>query len=107
MSAPRDFRALHDSLAKKYADEGRLVEAGFAAMCVAILPTDLTQDQVSDMRLAYMAGAQHLFASIMACLDPGSEPTRDDMRRMTLIDTELRAFDAEMKLRLAKVGGSA
>jgi hypothetical protein len=107
MSTPQDFRAVHDALAKRYADEGRLVEAGFATMCVAILPPDLTQDQVSDMRLAYMAGAQHLFASIMACLDPGSEPTLDDMRRMTLIDKELRAFHAEMKLRLAKVGGSA
>jgi hypothetical protein len=98
---------VHDALAKKYADEGRLVEAGFAAMCFAILPPDVSQDQLSDMRLAYMAGAQPLFASIMSCLDPGSEPTLDDMRRMTLIDKELRAFDAEMKLRLAKVGGSA
>ena len=107
MSGPQDPRAVHDALAKRYADDGRMVEAGFAALCFAVLPPDVSQDQLSDMRLAYMAGAQHLFASIIACLDPGSEPTRDDMRRMTLIDNELRAFDAEMKLRLAKVGGSA
>jgi hypothetical protein len=54
-----------------------------------------------------MAGAQHLFASIMGILDPGREPTARDMARMSMIANELDAFTQEMKARLAKGAGAA
>ena len=56
-------------------------------------------EQLHEMRLAFFAGAQHLFASIMSVLDPGSEPTDADMERMSNIDTELRAFIQDFELR--------
>lgn len=100
-------RAAHDTLIKKLADSGKLLEAGFTAMRILIVPPGASEGQVSDMRIAYMAGAQHLFASLMAMLDPDKEPTMADMRKMSLIDAELRAFEGELKLRAARTGGSA
>jgi hypothetical protein len=100
-------RAVHDVLIKALVDKGKLIEAGFLAMRVQIIPADASPGQVSDMRIAYMGGAQHLFASLMAALDPDKDPTPNDMRRMALIDAELRAIEGELKLRAARVGGSA
>lgn len=100
-------RAAHDALAKKLADQGRLIEAGFIAMRAAIIPPDASETQVSEMRTAYMGGAQHLLATMMAVLDPDSDPTPADLRRMSLIDLELRAFAKELELRVAHPGGSA
>jgi hypothetical protein len=53
--------------------------------------------QISEMRKAYFFGAQHLFASVLNMLDPGSDPTDKDLRRMDLLEQELKAFVAEMQ----------
>lgn len=104
---PEQQRAVHNALVKKLSDEGKVIEAGFVAMRAAIIPATASEGQVSDMRIAYMGGAQHLFASIMTMLDPEADPTAEDLRRMSLIDAELRAFEGELKLRAARTGGSA
>jgi hypothetical protein len=92
---------IHDALLKKLADEGRIIEGGFQAMRIAVIPPNAPQAQVDEMRLAYMAGAQHLFSSILGILDPsGGEPTERDMVRMTLISNELDVFAQEMKARV-------
>lgn len=91
-----DQRALHDAALKKLADHGRLIEAGFMAMRISMIAPDAPQLQIDEMRMAYMSGAQHLFASIMAVLDPGRDPTERDLTRMTLIHSELEAFRQEM-----------
>lgn len=103
----KEFRAVHDALAKAAVDQGKLHEAGFLAMRAAIIPPTASEGQISDMRIAYMGGAQHLWSSILSVLEPDSEPTEKDMKRMSLIDAELRAFKAEMELRAARAGGSA
>jgi hypothetical protein len=52
-----------------------------------------------ELRMAFFGGAQHLFGSIMGILDPGEEPTEQDMRRMDLISHELETFIVEFKQR--------
>lgn len=74
---------------KALTDKGKLIEAGFAAFRHMAMAKDAPPVQVSEMRLAFMAGAEHLFSSIMGILDPGDEPTDTDLRRMDLISTEL------------------
>ena len=100
-------RAVYDKLINTLADQGKLIEAGFVAMRATIIPPGASEGQVSDMRIAYMGGAQHLFASLMAALDPDSDPTPSDLRRMSLIVAELQAFEGELKLRAARTVGSA
>jgi hypothetical protein len=72
-----------------------------------VVPADASEVQLSEMRYAFMAGAQHLFASIIGMLDAGQEPTDADLRRMSLIDEELARFRAEMELRHGRPGGSS
>jgi hypothetical protein len=95
-----------EALSKRLADEGKLIEAGWVGLQLAAVPADAPQVQVDEMRMAFMAGAQHLFASILTILDPGEEPSDADMRRMDLINKELAAFRDELELRVTRAQGS-
>lgn len=85
-----------DEISKRLTDEGKLIEVGWAAMRLCVLPPDASPTQISEMRKVFFCGAQHLFASIMGILDPGAEPTDKDLDRMSLIHTELEAFRMEV-----------
>jgi hypothetical protein len=91
-----------DEIVRKLADEGKLIEAGFVALRWKVIPRDAPEVQVEEMRKAFFAGAQHLFASIMTILEPGEEPTENDLHRLTLISEELEEFVRELKERIAK-----
>ena len=97
-------RQFLEQLTRRLADEGKLIEAGWIGLRLAAVPLDAPAVQLDEMRNAFMAGAQHLFASIMGVLDPEAEVTAQDMRRMELIAAELEAFGKELELRLAKTG---
>ncbi len=94
-------------LTKDLADQGKLVEAGFAAFALYVIPKDAPPLQLSEMRLAYMAGAEHLFSSIMNILDPGSEPTAADLKRMDLIDREIAEWRGKLSERVQPSQGRA
>lgn len=96
-----------EALTRRLADEGKLIEAGWVGMRMVAIPLDAPAAQLEEMRLAYMAGAQHLWGSIMTMLDPDIEETEDDMRRMELISKELQAFVKEMELKIARPKGYA
>jgi hypothetical protein len=95
------------AVSKRLADEGKLIEAGWVILRHMAMARDAPQVQIDEMRLAYMAGAQHVFASIMVTLDPGEEPTDADLRRLDLIHEELEAFREELKLRMSRSKGQA
>jgi hypothetical protein len=78
------------------ASKGKLIEGGFAALVLIMFP-NATSAQRRDLRLAYMAGAEHLFTSIVGIMDPGEEPTTADLSRMDLIHAELQAWRTEME----------
>ena len=95
-----------EMLSRKMADEGKLIEAGWVGMRLACIPGDAPAVQLAEMRFAFMAGAQHLFTSMLTILDPDDEPSEADMRKMELIDAELQAFGKELEARLP-TGGRA
>jgi hypothetical protein len=100
-------KAFLERLSRELADKGKLIEAGWVGLRVACDLHDAPKQQLDEMRNAFFAGAQHLFASIMAILDPGSEPTDKDLERMDLIDRELKAFINDFTIRNIPTGGSA
>lgn len=100
-------RQFLEQLTKRLADDGKLIEAGWVSLRLHAVPLNAPAVQLDEMRNAFMAGAQHLFASIMNVLDPGTEPTDADMNRMSLIAAELETFGKELELRVAKASGSA
>jgi hypothetical protein len=97
-------RQFLEQLTKQLANDGKLIESGYVAMRLHCMDRDAPPDQVREMRMAFMAGAQHLFSSLMVTLDPEHEPTEADMRRMDLIDKELRAFIPELNKWVAAHG---
>lgn len=100
-------KGMLDQLSKDLTDQGKLIEAGWVGLRHLAVPEDAPKEQLADLKLAFFAGAQHLFSSVMTILEPGSEPTGNDMRRMGQIHEELAKFEKELKLRAMPTGGSA
>lgn len=100
-------RAYLERLSRELTDKGMLIEAGWIGLRLACDLEDAPKLQLDEMRNAFFAGAQHLFASIMTILDPGAEPTDKDLERMDLIDSELKKFINDFTLRNIPTGGSA
>lgn len=87
-----------------------LVMGGFAAYRKAVMHPMASDVQVTECCRAFMAGAQHVFASMMAVLSDGDEVTPEDERRMEKIFNEMTAFAATLQADLAeqmKTTGSA
>lgn len=74
------------------AAQGKLIESGWVSLRLAALPDDAPAAQLRTMRQIFFAGAQHLYGSIMASLDPGQDATDGDLDRMAKIHAELEAF---------------
>jgi hypothetical protein len=93
-------------LYRKFVDSGKLIEAGWISLRIAAISSNAPQMQIDEMRNAFMAGAQHLFASIMQMLEPGDELTENDMRRIDLIADELEAFGKDLDAQLKTEGNA-
>jgi hypothetical protein len=85
-------RAYLERLTKELTNEGKLIEAGWIGLRLAAVPLDAPAVQLHEMRNAFFAGAQHLYTSIMTIMDPGTEPTDNDLKRMEMIHKELDGF---------------
>jgi hypothetical protein len=97
-------RAYLERLTRELADKGQLIEAGWVGLRLAAIPLDASPTQLEEMHKAYMAGAQHLWSSIMTMLDPGLEETEADMRKMSLIADELQAYADKLMVDLPTAG---
>jgi hypothetical protein len=90
---------LVEQLTKEATKNGKLIELGWLGLRHQAVPDNAPQIQIDEMRTAFFAGAHHLFASIMTVLDPGVEPTSDDLKRMSMIQSELDEFVKQYKLK--------
>lgn len=100
-------RQFLEALSRRLTDDGKLIEAGWVGLRLMAVPPNAPAVQLDEMRMAFMAGALHLFSSIMTILDPGLDETEADLRRMGQINQELEAFGEELKLKAARPQGSA
>jgi len=91
---PEQEREIADAM-KEMADKGMLVAAGFAAFRI-VAGDRVPPDVLLTVHTAYMAGAEHLFTTIMSILEPGDEPTEKDTDRIELIYQELQRWRAKM-----------
>lgn len=88
-------------VSKELINQGKLIEAGFAAYRLYVMHKEAPPVQVDECRIAFMAGADHVFSSIISTLDPGAEPTDADLRRMDEIHAELERWREAIKARVA------
>lgn len=87
-------------LTKGLADEGRLMEAGWISLQLVAMAPDATMDEVWAMRMSFMAGAAHLFSSIVTMLGPGGQIGLDDCQRLDMVANELKIFSEDLGRRL-------
>jgi hypothetical protein len=92
-----DFTNRLNQFADEMAKQGRLIEAGWIGMRIACVDPHAPQIQLDEMRMAFFAGAQHLFGSLSNIIDPEQDVTDADMVRMEKIDLELRQFIKEFE----------
>lgn len=99
MKAMADRQYL-EQLVKKLADDGKLIESGWVGL--RLVAPDVPPERVREMRMAFMAGALHLFGSLNSVITEKREPTEADIARLRLMDDELRTIDQELKLQLGR-----
>ena len=99
-------RALVDEVTKRLVDDGKLIEAGWQSLRVMTIHKDAPALRLDELRMAFFAGAQHLFGSMMSFLEEGQEPTEADLKRMDAIQKELEEFAEQLKLRIEPSHGS-
>lgn len=100
-------RAFLERLTKELVDKGKLIEAGWVSMRLACIDLNAPAEQLQEMRMAFFGGAQHLFSSIVTFLEPGEEPTENDLKRYDLINAELQEFIQDFELRYLPTKGRA
>lgn len=106
-SNPGMSRATLDALVAELTDQGFLIEAGFASLRAAAMPADTDPMVLRELRMAFFAGAQHLFASICQVMDPGDEPTAQDLARIQKIAEELERFINQFEAERLPTRGNA
>jgi len=95
-----EIRRIAQELTGRAVDDGQIVMLGFVTMISMVFRDqvhEVPKEQLNQLRLAFFAGAQHLFGSITSMLDPDAEASERDLKRMTLIAHELNAFIDEWK----------
>lgn len=94
-----------DEATRRLIAEGKIIQAGWVSYRRVVMPANCSAVQVDETRKAFYAGAQHLIASMMRTLDPGEEPTSEDLARMDHIHAELAAFGEELARSISKGSG--
>ena len=61
-----------------------------------LLPVSASTTQHMETRRAFYAGAASLFSTIMQMLDPGTEPTDADLKKMDELVGELQQFSKDL-----------
>lgn len=83
-------------ITKELTEQGRIIEAGWRSMEILVVPPTAPRLQRIEMRKAFFAGAQHLWASMLISADEDPAPTDAEERRMEMIHHELEGFVKEL-----------
>ena len=86
-----------DTAIKGLSAMGRLIQGGWEAYRLGVIPQDAPRIQIHECRLAFYAGAAHLFYGLLTALDGDLGDDARDLDKMHLIDCELKAFHEQMK----------
>jgi hypothetical protein len=103
----QDAEEIAQKLSEALVDAGKIIDGGFVGFRAIAIPERAADSEVLALRMAFFAGAQHLFSSILAVMDSDREPTARDLHRMSLIYAELETFGKDFELRHLPVDGSA
>lgn len=89
---------LASNLVKGLFETGKPVEAGWQIYRLFFLKLPFHEPSY-DLQEAFFVGAEYTFNSMISALDPGEEPTEDDMRRMELLKAEIDQISSTLQLK--------
>lgn len=72
------------------------IEVEWLKFCLACFG-DIEPQQYIDLRRTFYGGAAAFYGLLMSELDPGEEPTEEDMDKMASLHNELIAFNDAVK----------
>lgn len=98
---------LADDIVRSAGNAGLLVETGWQIHKGIILQIADNDPRLFDIRLAFMAGAEHVFTSLIGMMDEGDEITDGDMKKMALLDQEIGKIRAELELAFYETKGTS
>jgi hypothetical protein len=101
------FEQAGQRLTKELVDNGKLLEAGFMIFASRLIPADAPKEQRAQLLIAFMAGAEHVYSSIMGIMDEGDEPTEQELQRVEKIHSELQIWRGKLSELLNPSKGSA
>jgi biotin synthase-like enzyme len=90
-------REIVDKLTRELTERGEVIQAGWMGYKLLAMNPNAPSEQYDECRMAFFAGANHLFGSMMSVLDPDAEPTESDLRMMNNIYAELKAYITTFK----------
>jgi hypothetical protein len=84
-------------LTEALANSGMLIYGGWKLFEKAFIPPIVSDQQRHDMMIGFIAGADHLWYSLLATTQPGDDLTEGEEKRMEMIENELQTFREYMK----------
>ena len=75
---------------------GGLLASDWASYAEKVIPAGAPELQYIESRRAFYAGAGTLLGILLKALEPGSEPTEQDLALMDQIKAELDEFNADV-----------
>ena len=96
---------LVEALTAALIDKGLFIELGFLTLRWKAWP-EAPPAMVQEMRMAFFAGAQHVFHGVLNVLGESKDEVAD-FHRMDQVDAELRRFIDDFQSRFLKTEGSA
>lgn len=77
--------------------DGRHIESGFRDLMAHVYPRGVGEEQYSDLRNFFFAGASFLFVKLLNQMDEDREPTKEDMEFMSRVAKEIETFQSELR----------
>lgn len=74
----------------------KIMDSAWRSYSEQVIPLDAPDIQRQECRRSFYAGAGALFGGVMKMLDPGEDPTLDDLAKMDALQTELDQFNADV-----------
>jgi hypothetical protein len=82
-----------DEMSKSFMDKGQFVLAGWTGYKLLALPKGSSPEQEKEAMIAFYAGAQHTFGSIVTCIgDYDDDDDKKSIERLDKIRDELCEF---------------
>lgn len=64
---------------------------------IQIVPLDASEVQRTECRRAFYAGAISMWSSLLSMLDPGVDPTENDMKAMDGVKAEIDQYAEDLR----------